>query len=434
MSKKKIWIIIIAIVAILAISAVLLFLMTKDTVVEKEGLLQKTRVYVTDIRFENDRVHYTVVNKTFCTQSFSEYPYVQKYEDGYWKPMDVLGGGAGVVFSSCDAFSERAGEVILTKPEKMTKGIYRVVFGNIFFSEEDVHEGKAEPCIVGYFIIEVSQEEFGQLYTRDGFVQNTLINCMITKASASGVSYEIHNRTACRIYTNDKVTDLYKYQDGEWVWVPENEDHIVVEREPLGWRGVYKEIYEGDVYHHHRMGPGFYRIVVKMEVKKPDEGAKVEEMYAVAYFTLGDEVYGTFEEKDGILQNTNITLRVVNNSLVAPVDGVFVDICNESVFDIEPQTYADGNYDYSLEIFKDGVWQQAPSFGEVIGTEDRNMVYWTDEQIGNGAAALMDKRYRALEAGEYRARVKYSATCRLEGVEIPEGQLEAVAYFTVTAE
>jgi len=47
---------------------------------------------------------------------------------------------------------------------------------------------------------------------------------------------------------------------------------------------------------------------------------------------------------------------------------------------------------------------------------------------------LMDKRYIALEPGEYRVRIKYTATCGVDGVEIPEGQLEAVAYFTVTGE
>ena len=52
----------------------------------------------------------------------------------------------------------------------------------------------------------------------------------------------------------------------------------------------------------------------------------------------------------------------------------------------------------------------------------------TDEEDYTGSLS-----YRSLNAGQYRLRVKYNALARDENVEIPEEQLEAVAYFTVTA-
>lgn len=52
----------------------------------------------------------------------------------------------------------------------------------------------------------------------------------------------------------------------------------------------------------------------------------------------------------------------------------------------------------------------------------------TDEEDYSGVLS-----YCSLNPGKYRLRVKYNVIAADKNVEIPEGQLEAVAYFTVTA-
>lgn len=293
------------------------------------------------------------------------------------------------------------------------------------------------------------KDKYGVTYTEDGVLQNTLIQCVITKAEVDQVNYQIHNATDYEIYTDAQWTLLQAYEDGAWVQTPYNQNHLWVDRDNLGApRRTNKPLYE-DGFSCENMKPGFYRIVVKLEVQKPEEGAPVEEVYAVAYFTITDEVYGVFEEKDGILQNTKVTLSINDKELTAPVMRIRALFENKTAFKIErPEKYAaDENYDYLLEVFADGVWKKAPSFGEILredggwsldlyqelepGDDSWTLGFWKRSQIEGGNPALMDKRYIALEPGEYRVRVKYAITEEIEGAEIPEGQLEAVAYFTV---
>lgn len=281
------------------------------------------------------------------------------------------------------------------------------------------------------------KDKYGVTYTEDGVLQNTLIQCVITETGPKRVHYEVHNASEYKIYLDSQFTVLQIYKDGGWVEAPHGEHRIIVDRDNLGApRRVNKPLYEGgvDFNYYKGMTPGLYRILVKLEVQKPEKDAAVEEIYATAYFTVTDAVYGVFETKDGILQNTSITLAMKKEALTAPVLGVGAYLQNESCFEIKEQKYAaNDNYSYLLEVLVDGVWTQAPSFGEIIREDDVRMDFWKPEQIESGAAELMDKRYIALTPGEYRMRVKYAITEAVDGAEIPEGQLEAVAYFTVTA-
>ena len=61
------------------------------------------------------------------------------------------------------------------------------------------------------------------------------------------------------------------------------------------------------------------------------------------------------------------------------------------------------------------------------------MEFWEAREIKNIDPTLKEKRYLALEPGQYRLRVKYRVSDNTGGVELPEGQPEAVVYFTVTA-
>ena len=291
--------------------------------------------------------------------------------------------------------------------------------------EEEMQEEKQEE----------SREKFGTIYTEDGLAQNTLIQCVITETGPSKVHYEVHNATEYEIYTDSRCTVLQIYKDGGWVEAPHEDGRIFVDRDILGPRWHYKPLYEGGVpfSYYKDMTPGFYRILVGLELKKKEDAA-VEKIYAVAYFTVTDEVYGIFEAKDGILQNTGITLTMNNKELTAPMVSVNARIQNDTCFEIEEQKYAaNDNYSYLLEVLADGVWKQAPTFGEIIREDGARVDFWRPEQIESGVAALMDKRYIALTPGEYRVRVKYVIVGEIEGAEIPDGQLEAVGYFTVTA-
>jgi hypothetical protein len=278
------------------------------------------------------------------------------------------------------------------------------------------------------------EEKYGEFYTdENGILQNTLIECVVTKTGANQITYEIRNTTPYSIWI--KAVALHVCQDGEWEELLVNGGHIWVDRDLLGgWQGHYKEVYERKINVDLAIHPGEYRIVVEMEAKKNRNFDEIEKFYATACFTITDEIYGIFETKDGILQNTLVTAQTPDRDLIAPVVDFGVYLKNDSAFNVEQQRYsAEHNYNYLLEILANGAWQEAPSFGEIVYEEVTRKDFWKKEQMKSGAAALMDKRYIALEPGEYRVRIKYTATCGVDGVEIPEGQLEAVAYFTVTA-
>ncbi len=281
-------------------------------------------------------------------------------------------------------------------------------------------------------------EEYGEFYTdENGILQNTKVECAVTSTGAREITYEIRNATPYSIWI--KAVVLHIYRDGKWEEAPYDEGYIWVDRDLLGgWLGTSEEVYEREVDfgYGEALYPGDYRIVVEMEAKKNSYFEETAEFCAIACFTVTDEVYGVFETKDGILQNTKVRLATDGKELTAPVKGIGAGLQNESCFEIEQQKYAvDECYEYLLELWEDGEWKQAPSFGEVLWEGNSwEKDFWKPEQIEGGNPALMDKRYIALTPGQYRARVKYVIVGDTGGAEIPEGQLEAVGYFTVIAE
>ena len=153
--------------------------------------------------------------------------------------------------------------------------------------------------------------------------------------------------------------------------------------------------------------------------------------------------YGEFYTEDGILQNTKITLVIENEAFVAPVSELSYAVYDQCDFFVDTVSYR--HCEETIEIFQDGTWQEVPK----RGVEDRREIDWgpmvTNHEahhIWRGSMSFVPTdeedyigilSYCSLNSGKYRLRVKYNAIAADENVEIPEGQLEAVAYFTVSA-
>ena len=155
--------------------------------------------------------------------------------------------------------------------------------------------------------------------------------------------------------------------------------------------------------------------------------------------------YGEFYTEDGIMQNTKITITIDNEDLTVPIPikELSYTLYEKCDFSLKVVDYAGGNECRDLiEVYQDGVWMEAPRCGNgglsvsgyvILGgdyaeydTFQRKMSFHDKEE----AHYLC---YMPLQPGQYRLRVKYAVEAADENVEIPKGQLEAVAYFTVTA-
>ena len=152
--------------------------------------------------------------------------------------------------------------------------------------------------------------------------------------------------------------------------------------------------------------------------------------------------YGTFYEENGILQNTHVTLIVENESLVAPVTELKYVLRDDFDFSV---WYRDDERENSrtpdlLEVYSGGGWSQVGQRGGG-GTHTawiRSPQDPTERIAHHIKMRFVDRKtggngYIYLQPGFYRIRVQYSVSTDDENAYIPEGQLEAVAYFTVTA-
>ena len=156
--------------------------------------------------------------------------------------------------------------------------------------------------------------------------------------------------------------------------------------------------------------------------------------------------YGTFYEEDGIMQNTLVTLILQTESLIAPVKELSFSLQETSDFYVRQGVHVSGtDCTHLIEKYTKGLWEEAPCRGipknepaadfspdalDYRGhhTYDGKMTFYTAE----GGIATEPRHYLPLTPGIYRIRVKYSLYTDDENVHIPEEQLEAVAYFTVS--
>ncbi|MBQ8356662.1 MAG: hypothetical protein IJX39_02520 [Clostridia bacterium] len=146
MKKRKICILLILLVAVLLLGTGIFFLITKGVAEEKDGLLQNSRIYMTDVYYENGEVHYTIVNDTYLKFYRTEFwPDVQKKSGDSW--VDVQFHGTGFeIRTTVYPFSEDGGRfgVINEFDKEELIGEYRLVHGIV--DPNDIH-------IVGYFTI-----------------------------------------------------------------------------------------------------------------------------------------------------------------------------------------------------------------------------------------------------------------------------------------
>lgn len=161
--------------------------------------------------------------------------------------------------------------------------------------------------------------------------------------------------------------------------------------------------------------------------------------------------YGAFYTTDGILQNSHVTLVIESENLVAPVTELSYALYDNCDFRVE--YWRDGNHYCHdlLEVYKDGKWQCAPVCGEaehlMAGGRTNSNADPREHEIKHFSMNFSHvpgfhesseegndlKRYCPLEPGAYRVRVQYFLETEDESVQLPQGKLEAVAYFTVTA-
>ena len=320
------------------------------------------------------------------------------------------------------------------------------------------------------------EPEYGTFYTEDGIVQNTLITLVLEEdnltAPVQELSFSLQEKSDWYVQKGTHIsgtecTHLVEvYTDGVWTEV---KSAGILKRD---WLGNFSpddldyqahHTYDGkmafyalqgiaETQHYLPLGVGYYRIRVKYSLYADDETARIpeEQLEAVAYFTVVADTtrayeYGTFFTEDGILQNTAITLEVENQDLVAPVKELEYVLHDNSDYWVDYMDNYKANVSAKdvLEIYEDGAWRKVEVCGQgmteiwyrrTIGEPTERKDYHIKMRFydpEDGADRVL--YYAYLKPGSYRLRVTYWIFTYDTNVYIPEGQLEAVAYFTVTA-
>lgn len=289
----------------------------------------------------------------------------------------------------------------------------------------------------------------GRTETKDGLRQNSRLYIENIYIEDRTVHYTVVNKRYERVFTNEKPY-VYKWVSGAWelvtLWGRQYNLACIV--------GAF-DTYDGsfEIDYPENLSAGEYLLVFG-DFRWTD-GELIpygERPFIVGDFTVTAPIvleYGKFEERDGILQNSHVTLTLDTPDLNAPVTKLSYTLQDNTDFYVRYEWYAAASdFKDLLEVYVNGEWKQAASFGEVLADRDGpyygtdidpydresyrlGMNFWKPYQIEGGDPSLMGKRYLALEPGEYRLRVKYTLYTEDESVEIPQGQLEAVAYFTV---
>lgn len=292
----------------------------------------------------------------------------------------------------------------------------------------------------------------GKTEEKDGLRQNSRVYIENIYIEDRTVHYTVVNKRYQRTFTTQKPY-VYKKVNGAWelvsLWGRQYDLACIVD-------AFDSRAGSFEIEYPENLTVGEYRLVFGDFYWM--DGALIP--YGEGPFIVGDFTvtaplvmeYGSFTEKDGILQNSHITLKLDTVDLTAPVNKLSYTLYDNTDFYVEYQThFSASDFKDLLEVYVDGEWKEAPTFGEILTDRDGpytytepdpyarenyglGMNFWKPYQIENGDPMLMGKRYLALEPGYYRLRVKYTLHTEDEGAQIPEGQLEAVAYFTVTAE
>ncbi len=112
------------------------FQVTAGEIVTSMGYPVNTRIYITDVRLEDNVLRYTVVNKTWRDLYFYAPPLVQRQEGEDWiipksNTQETLGNKEPYLYesplSTFPAFSETVVELVL-REERLEQGYYRFVY------------------------------------------------------------------------------------------------------------------------------------------------------------------------------------------------------------------------------------------------------------------------------------------------------------------
>ena len=167
MKKRSFWIILLAILLVLALigwgAVQIIRHTTQGEIYEADGLHQNSRVYMENIRIEDGRIHYTVVQKT-CNQvhHWKRDALLEKKVDGQWKALYDESLFFEVDFAPIKPFHKRDGVVGLDRILSLDDpvGEYRIIQGKFSFYEHgtkgslmDTVFDEDRTYIVGYFTI-----------------------------------------------------------------------------------------------------------------------------------------------------------------------------------------------------------------------------------------------------------------------------------------
>ncbi len=193
----------IALVALVAVAGLVFFLLTKGTVYEEDGLTLNSRIHMTNVRVEGDKVYCTIQNDTCRTIAISLAPQVQKKVDGTWTETYIC-GPVGLASVMVKPFSEYEQSFYFDRFVEDYVGEYRL-FG---------------AGAVGYLTI---TEEMAaalpdyKIHHTDGIKQTELIYVENVQFDNGEIKLTLHNDMS------DKMSvpiggEVQKKVNGEWVY------------------------------------------------------------------------------------------------------------------------------------------------------------------------------------------------------------------------
>ena len=223
---RKRYIVLIAIAALL-VCVGSFFLITKGRVSVKDGVPQNSRVYMTDVKLENGRISYTVVNKTFHKVTIGDKPAVQKKVNGEWEYV-MLYKYHNMIARLSRAFSASTLSFEVEENTDALVGEFRLIFGDVSYhldeatGEQSLSFNEDKTYIVGYFtftedMLEGLPDE--QIHYADGIRQSALLRAENVQYADGEVTYTVVNKTEGSVSFNNTPV-MEKKVNGVWKYVP----------------------------------------------------------------------------------------------------------------------------------------------------------------------------------------------------------------------
>ena len=128
MKNRKLMVVLIVALTLAVLAACLgtFVHITKGEVEEKDGIKQNSRIYLDNVRYEDGKIYYTIVNNTCQKTSFGDFRLsgIHKYENGEWTPL-VLDGSRAEPVHKIRAFSKSS--ELHTDYPYLAPGEYRIL-------------------------------------------------------------------------------------------------------------------------------------------------------------------------------------------------------------------------------------------------------------------------------------------------------------------